>query len=72
MHTNGQFLRKGHARQHTAVSCAKMSEPIEMPLGLEPGALKEHVTWGHNITTTWRTQLNHPCAAAMRPFVKSV
>jgi len=23
----------GHARQHSAVSCAKMAEPIEMPFG---------------------------------------
>jgi len=24
----------GHARLHSAVSCAKMAEPIEMPFGL--------------------------------------
>ena len=33
----GIILREGHARhlrQHSAVSCAKMGEPIEMPFGL--------------------------------------
>jgi len=36
-HANGQFWGKvtpGHAQQHSAVSCAKMAEPVEMPFGL--------------------------------------
>ena len=33
----GQYCGKdmlGHARQHSAVSCAKMAEPIDLPFGL--------------------------------------
>ena len=49
--------------------CAKMTEQIEMPFGLwtqvDP---KKNVLDGVHIGATWRIRLNHPCAAAMRPF----
>ena len=32
--------------------------------------LRKHVLGGMPICATWRTRLNHPCAVAMRPFVK--
>jgi len=55
------------------VSCAKTAEPIEMSFGLlarvDPGT---HVLGGMHIGATWRTRLNRPCVAAMRPFVKLV
>jgi len=55
----------------TAVSCAKMAEPIDMLFGLwtRVGAGK-HVLGGVHIGATWRIQLNRPCAAAMRLFVR--
>jgi len=51
----------------TAVSCAKMAEQIEMPLGLWIGPRK-HLLHGMHIGATWRIRLNRPYAAAMRPF----
>ena len=59
------------ARRHSAVSCAKMAEPIQMPFGsCSRGGPKEVcVAWGH-IGATWRIRLNRPYAAAMRPYVK--
>jgi len=51
-----------------------MTEPIEMQFGLWSRVdRKKHacITWGH-IGTIWRIQLNRPCAAAMRPYVKSL
>jgi len=41
----------GHARLYSAVSCAKVAEPIEMPFGcLDSDAPKEAcVTWGAHL-----------------------
>jgi len=44
----------------TAVSPAKTAEPIEMPFGIWTRV-------GLHTGATWRTILNSPCAAAMRP-----
>jgi len=50
-----------------------MAEPIEMPFGkwtwVGP---RKHVSHhiGVHIGATWYTQLNHPCVAAMQPYVK--
>ena len=48
-----------HARRHTAVSCTKMAEPIEMPFGLWTRVvLRKHVLyrrgadWRHPANTT--------------------
>jgi len=62
----------GHARLHSAVSCAKMAEVIEMPFRLwtRVGGPWKHVLGGVRIGATWRIPLNRPCAAAMRLFVK--
>jgi len=53
-----------HGRRHSAVSCAKMAELIEMLFGLwiqmDP---RNHVLHGLHIGATWRIQLNRPCAA---------
>jgi len=57
----------GHAQQHSAVSCAKMTEPIQMLFGLWMWILvgpRKHVLRG----ATWRIRLSRPCAAVMRPF----
>jgi len=56
----------GHTRRHSAVSCVKMGEKIEMPFGLwtRVGPKKHEVHTGG----TWRIPLNRPCAAVMRPF----
>jgi len=58
----------------TVASCAKMAEPLEMQFGLWSQVdRRKHacITWEH-IGTIWRIQLNRPCAAAMRPYVKSL
>jgi len=61
----------GHARRHSAVSCAEMAQLFEMPFRLwtRLGPSK-HVLGGMHTGVTWRIPLNRPCAAAMRPFVK--
>jgi len=50
-----------------------MAEPIEMLFGLWTGVVtRKHVLdrgWGVH-GATWRTRLNCPCVAAMRPFGK--
>jgi len=53
-----------HARRHSAVSCAKMDEQVEMSFGLWTRVgPKKHVLYGVHIGA-----MNHPCAAVMRPF----
>ena len=60
----------GHAGRHSAVSCPKMAEPIEMSFGLcSGGSLEACVAWRH-IGAIWRIRLYRPHAAAMRPYVK--
>ena len=58
-----------HARWHSAMSCAKMAEWIEMPFGLltEVGPRK-YILGGMHTGTTWRILVNRPCATAMWPF----
>ena len=55
----------------TIVSPAETAEPIEMPFSVwtRVGPMK-HVFDGVHIGATWRIQLNRPCAAAMRLYVK--
>jgi len=66
---NGNFKAEGHARLHSAVSCAKMAERIQMPFGLwSRVGRRKHVLHGEHIDTTWQIQLNHPCATAMRSY----
>jgi len=59
----------GHA-QHTAVSWAKISEPIEIPFGLcglwTRVGPRQHVLHGVHIGATWQTSFNCPRAAVMR------
>jgi len=54
------------------VICAKTAEPIVMPFGMWTRGVgpKKHVVDGVHIDATWRIQLNHPYAAAMRAYVK--
>jgi len=87
IHAKGQLLRKkkmlGHARRHTAASCTKMAEPIDLRFGLwSRMGRRQHKFnrmrqvapmcphgWAH-----WRhlvnTRLNYPSAAVMRPYAK--
>jgi len=47
-----------HAGRHSAVNCAKMVEPIDMPFWLWMGEPRKHVHTG----STWRIPMNHePC-----------
>jgi len=50
----------------SAVSCAKMAKPIEMPFGC--GLRWVQGSIGGGALATWRTWLNRPGVAAMRPF----
>jgi len=51
----------------SAVSCAKMAEPIEVQFGMWTRmGPRKHVLDG----VTRRIRLNRQCAAAMRPYVK--
>jgi len=58
----------GHPRRHSAVSCAKMAEPIETPFELwtPKGSM---CYMGAHTGATWRIRLNRPCAAAMWPLL---
>jgi len=51
------------------MSCAKMAESIEMPLGCGLGWAKGSMCYMY-IGATWRIQLNRLSATAMRPYVK--
>jgi len=65
-HEGAVFREKimpGHARRHSAVSCAKMAEPIEMPFG-------SRTRVGQGSTFYMGAQPNRLCEAAMRPYVK--
>jgi len=49
--------------------CAKMAEPIEMPLWMMSEVnSRKHVLDRVHIGATWQIRLNHPCVAAMQPF----
>jgi len=51
----------------TAMSCAKMAEPIEMSFGLWTQlGTRKHVLHGVHIGATQRIRLNRPCAAALQ------
>jgi len=73
----------GHARWHCAISCAKTSEPIDLPFGLwtRVGRRKHKfivfarwrqraLTGGH-VSTTWWIRLNRTSVVAMRPLVSA-
>ena len=72
-HGNGNF-EEGRAAYckvygHSAVSCAKMAEPIEMPFGFRTGVgPRKHVLGWVHAGATWQIPLNRPCVAAMQPF----
>ena len=58
----------GHARRHSAVSGAKLAEPIEMLFGLWTRlGRRKHVLRGVHTGATWRIPSNRPCAASMPP-----
>jgi len=60
-----------HAWRHSAVSCAKMAESIEIPFGLWTRVSpRKHVLGGMQTVATWRILLNRRYAAAMRPVAK--
>jgi len=69
-HAKGQFLGEEHARQHSAVSCAKMAEAIEMSLGCglwwAKGSLCYMGAYCRNLANT----IEPSVCAAMRPYVK--
>jgi len=49
----------------TAMSCAKMAEPVEMPFRLWTRIhLMKHVLHGGHLGTAWWIRLNRPCTAA--------
>ena len=63
----------------SAVSCAKMAEPIDLPLELWTWAgRRKHkfnricqvAPMGGHIGATWQIRLNRPSAAVLRPYVK--
>ena len=69
----------GHARRHSAASCAKIAEPIDLPflLWIRVGRrnhkfnrIRQCAVTGGNIGKTWRIRLNRQSSAAMRPYVK--
>ena len=50
------------ARRHSAVSCAKMAEPTEMPFRLWTRVgLRKHVLGGGHTGATWWIPLSRPC-----------
>jgi len=57
----------GHVQRHSAVSCAKMAEPIDLPFGL-------WLEWAQGSTSSIVFAVLRQCArmgvAAMRPYVK--
>jgi len=62
-------LWKWHGRRHSAVSCAKMAEPIDMLFGLcTRVSPRKHALGGVHTGATWRIPVYRPCAVAMRPF----
>jgi len=59
----------GHARQYSAVSCAKRAELIKMLFGVWTWVVqRKHVLSVVHTGIMWRVPLNRPCAAAMRPY----
>ena len=85
-HAKGQLLggkdMTGHARPHSAVSCAKMVNQSICHLGYGLGLAQESTSsivfarrrqcslMGRHIGATWRIRLNRPSAVAMWPYVK--
>jgi len=74
----GNFMAKdmpGHTRRHSAMSCAKMAQLMEIAFRLwtRMGPRKDVLHGG--ALWLWRnlgTQLNRPCAAAMQPFCQYI
>ena len=78
----GRYM-SGHARQHCAVSCAKMAEPLicclSCGLWWAEGSTSSIVfaRWlqctlmGGHIGVAWQIRLNRTSAAAMRPSCQS-
>jgi len=66
----------GHAFWQSAVSCAKMAEPIDILFGLWTGVGRRKHTFNHicqvggHIGATWWIRLNCPSVMVMRPYVK--
>jgi len=61
------------------VSCAKTAEPINLPFGFWTLVGPRKHKFDHirqvapvcpHIGDSWQIRLNHPCAAAMQPYVK--
>ena len=58
--------RKGWPIVVSAVICAKMDEPTEMPFGIWTlVGPRKHALDGVHIGTTWQIKLNHPCGSDM-------
>jgi len=56
------------ARRHSAVSCAKTAEPIDLPFGL--WTRTSSIVFPYMTLTTCRVRLNGTSVAAIRPYVK--
>ena len=66
------FERKGHALACSITLCRELCKngwtSRDAIWVVDPGGLRKHVLGGVHTSATWRIPLNHPCAAAMRPF----
>jgi len=66
----GNFRKKdmpGHAQRHSAMSCAKMAEAVDLPFGLSTQVgQRMHILGGVHTGASWRIPLNRSCAEAMR------
>jgi len=69
--------RRQYTQRHSAVSCAKMAERIDLPFELwtRVGRKKHKFSRIRQVApppgaTTWQIRLNCPSAAAMRSYVK--
>jgi len=69
----------GYVIWHSAVSCAKIAELINLAFGYVLGWAEGSTSFnrvcqcalmGGHIGATWQMQLNRPSAAAMRPYVQ--
>jgi len=53
------------------MSCAKTAELIKMLFGIwTQVSPRKYVLDGAHIGATWRTRMNHFCAAVMQPYIK--
>jgi len=56
----------GHAKD-TAMSCAKMADPIETSFGLSIWVgPRKHVLNGVHVGATWQIRLNRQCSVALQ------